>query len=32
MKIIVTGGTGRIGANLIKQLLAKGHEIRKRHP
>lgn len=28
MKILVTGGTGRIGANLVKQLLAKGHEIR----
>ncbi len=28
MKILVTGRTGRIGANLVKQLLAKGHEIR----
>jgi UDP-glucose 4-epimerase len=28
MKILVTGGTGRIGANLVKQLLARGHEIR----
>jgi nucleoside-diphosphate-sugar epimerase len=28
MKILITGGTGRIGANLAKQLLAKGHEIR----
>ncbi len=28
MKILVTGGTGRIGANLVKQLLASGHEIR----
>ena len=28
MKILVTGGTGRIGANLVVQLLAKGHEIR----
>ena len=28
MKILVTGGTGRIGANLVKGLLAKGHEIR----
>ena len=28
MKILITGGTGRIGANLAKALLAKGHEIR----
>lgn len=28
MKILVTGGTGRIGANLVQYLLAKGHEIR----
>ncbi|MBI1923395.1 NAD(P)-dependent oxidoreductase [Candidatus Poribacteria bacterium] len=28
MKILVTGGTGRIGANLVKALLAKGHDIR----
>lgn len=28
MKILVSGGTGRIGANLVRQLLAKGHEIR----
>ena len=28
MKILVTGGTGRIGANLCKQLLSKGHQIR----
>lgn len=28
MKILVTGGTGRIGSNLVKQLLEKGHEIR----
>lgn len=28
MKILVTGGTGRIGANLVKQLLNKGHTIR----
>jgi len=28
MKILVTGGTGRIGTHLVKQLLAKGHEIR----
>ncbi len=28
MKILVTGGTGRIGANLVTRLLAKGHEIR----
>ena len=31
MKILVTGGTGRIGANLVKRLLDKGHDIR-RHP
>ena len=28
MKILVTGGTGRIGSNLVKQLLEKGHSIR----
>ena len=28
MKILVTGGTGRIGSNLVKQLIEKGHEIR----
>ena len=28
MKILVTGGTGRIGANLVTRLLDKGHEIR----
>ena len=28
MKILVTGGTGRIGANLVKRLLEKGHDIR----
>jgi UDP-glucose 4-epimerase len=28
MKILITGGTGRIGANLAKQLLARGHNIR----
>lgn len=28
MKILVTGSTGRIGANLVMQLLASGHEIR----
>ena len=28
MKILVTGGTGRIGANLVKQLLARGHIVR----
>ena len=28
MKILVTGGTGRIGANLAANLLAKGHDIR----
>lgn len=28
MKILVTGGTGRIGANLVTRLLARGHEIR----
>ena len=28
MKILVTGGTGRIGANLVTRLLAKGHDIR----
>ena len=28
MKILVTGGTGRIGSNLVKKLLEKGHSIR----
>ncbi len=28
MKILVTGATGRIGANLVKALLEKGHDIR----
>ena len=28
MKILVTGGTGRIGANLVVRLLTKGHSIR----
>ena len=28
VKILVTGGTGRIGSNLVKQLLEKGHNIR----
>ena len=28
MKILITGSTGRIGANLTAQLLAGGHEIR----
>ncbi len=28
MKILVTGATGRIGANLVTQLLAAGHSIR----
>ena len=28
MKILVTGGTGRVGANLCKILLAQGHAIR----
>ena len=28
MKILVTGGTGRIGANLVKLLLDRGHTIR----
>jgi len=28
MKILVTGGTGRIGSNLVKTLLEKGHDIR----
>ena len=28
MKILVTGGTGRIGANLVTRLLDKGHTIR----
>jgi UDP-glucose 4-epimerase len=28
MKVLVTGGTGRIGANLSVSLLAKGHDVR----
>jgi len=28
MKVLVTGATGRVGANLIKQLTDKGYEIR----
>ncbi len=28
MKILVTGGTGRVGANLVTRLLDKGHDIR----
>lgn len=28
MKILVTGSNGRIGANLVKRLLEKGHQIR----
>ena len=28
MKILVTGGTGRIGANLVTRLLDKGHDVR----
>jgi len=28
MKILVTGGTGRIGANLVTRLLAAGHTVR----
>jgi nucleoside-diphosphate-sugar epimerase len=28
MKILVTGGTGRVGANLVTRLLNKGHDIR----
>ena len=28
MKILVTGGTGRIGANLVMRLLDRGHDIR----
>lgn len=28
MKVLVTGSNGRIGANLVRRLLAKGHSIR----
>ncbi len=28
MKILVTGGTGRVGANLVTRLLNKGHDVR----
>ena len=28
MKILVTGGTGRVGANLVTRLLDKGHDVR----
>jgi UDP-glucose 4-epimerase len=28
MKILITGGTGRIGANLAKRLLEMGHDVR----
>jgi len=28
MKILVTGATGRVGANLVKALLEKGHQVR----
>lgn len=28
MKILVTGGTGRVGANLVTRLLATGHDVR----
>ena len=28
MKILVTGATGRIGANLVMRLLEQGHTIR----
>ena len=28
MRILITGGTGRVGANLVPRLLAEGHEIR----
>ena len=27
MKAFVTGGTGFIGANLVRQLLGQGHEV-----
>ena len=28
MRILVTGGTGRVGANLVTRLLQKGHDVR----
>ena len=28
MKALVTGGSGLIGANLVRELLAAGHEVR----
>lgn len=28
MRILVTGGTGRVGANLVTRLLHKGHDVR----
>ena len=28
MKILITGGTGRVGANLARRLLAAGHDVR----
>ncbi len=28
MKILVTGGTGRVGANLVTRLIDKGHDVR----